>query len=177
MFLEDIKKLRAKTDMPVADCRKALQEADGDFKKALEILSAYGSAKAEKKSERVTKSGVIQSYVHFGSKIGVLLELRCETDFVANTDQFKELARDVAMHIAAMKPIYISDQNIPQETIDEHSREYKEEFALDKYFQNVCLLSQFFIKNQDITIKELIDQAVGKLGEKIEVTRFVRYEI
>ncbi len=188
---EDIKKLREETQAPVMECKKALEEAKGDFEKAKKILEKAGKARAEKKEQNVTKTGIIEAYVHSNKKVGVLLELRCETDFVAKNQEFQNLAHDLCMHIAAMNPLYISLSKIPEEVINEKKEEYKKEITdkppeiiekivmgkLEKELQEICLEKQPFIKDETKTVGELIQEAIAKFGEKIEVERFVRFSL
>lgn len=190
--IEDIKKLRDMTGAGMMDAKKALEEANGDIDKAVEIMRLNGIAKAGKKSDRAASNGVIQSYVH-SEKIGVLVEINCETDFVARTDEFKTFARDVAMHIAAANPSYVSVDSIdPAELKKEKSTVEKEvaasgkpaEFAtkmvegkMAKWYEQVCLLNQPFIKDDSKTIDQLTKELIGKLGENIVIARFSRLEL
>jgi elongation factor Ts len=190
--IEDIKKLRDMTGAGMMDAKKALEEANGDIDKAVEIMRLKGIAKAGKKSDRAASNGVIQSYVH-SEKIGVLVEINCETDFVARTDEFKTFARDVAMHIAAANPSYVSVDSIdPAELKKEKSTVEKEvaasgkpaEFAtkmvegkMAKWYEQVCLLNQPFIKDDSKTIDQLTKELIGKLGENIVIARFSRLEL
>jgi elongation factor Ts len=188
-----IKELRDKTGISVIECKKALEEAQGDEAKALEILSRKGQEMAAKKSEREAKQGLIEAYIHNNGKIGVLLELNCETDFVARNPQFKELAHDLAMHIAAMDPRYLSPSDIPEEVIQEEKQLLQRQFQdtdkpqsvidqiiegkIKKYSQEICLLEQPFVKNPDQTVQEIINDYIAKLGENIIIGKFVRLEI
>lgn len=190
---EDVKKLRDKTQASMADCKKALEEAGGDFAKAEELLRRRGKQIAEKRSEKEAKAGLVEPYVHSNGRIGVLLELNCETDFVAKNETFKELAHDLAMHVAAMNPQYLSTEDIPSDVSKKMRQSYAEELKnsgkpenivsqiiegkLRKFGEEVCLLEQPFIKNPDQKIKDLVDEYIGKIGEKIKVGRFVRFEI
>lgn len=160
---ETIKELREKTGAGVMDCRKALDEAGGNMDKACELLIQRGIALAEKKATRVANQGIIETYVHSGGKIGVMVEINCETDFVARTDQFKALAHDIAMQIAAMSPQFVSKEDVPPGT------ECDPETA--------CLLLQPFIKDPTKTIQNTITEAVAKVGENIKVRRFIRFEL
>ncbi len=188
---EQIKSLRDKTGVSVMQCKKALEEAGGDEEKALIILRKKSSEIAAKKGDRTFKAGAIQSYIHSTGNVGVMVELLCETDFVSNNEEFKTLARDIAMHIAATNPKFLK-----KEDIDEHSREKAAEvFAaevkdkpenvkakilagkLETYFAELVLLDQPFVKNPEVTINGLIQLAVQKFGEKIELSRFVRYNV
>ncbi|MEW6033837.1 MAG: elongation factor Ts [Chloroflexota bacterium] len=161
--IEAIKELRQRTGAGITDCKSALQKAAGDLDRACEDLKEKGFAIAEKKAHRSTTQGVVESYIHTGKKVGVLLELDCETDFVARTDQFQQLAHDIAMQIAAMSPTYISANDIPAGTgVDPAA---------------ACLLQQLFIKDPTKTIEDLIKQGVAAVGENIRVRRFVRFEV
>lgn len=190
---KEIAELRAKTGIGMMDCKKALEEANGDQEKAIEILKKKGFAKAAKRAERETKNGLIDSYIHADGKIGVLVELLAETDFVARNDEFKGLAHDIALHIAATNPLYLSKEDVPAEVLDKEKEELMDqaktegkpdniaqkivEGRLEKYFSEVCLLEQPFVKDQDMTITELINQKVAKIGEKIVLSRFCRFQI
>ena len=161
--VEKIKELRQKTGAGVMDCKKALIDAGGDFNKALDIIAERGLAVAQKKSERTTEQGVIECYVHTGNHIGAMLELNCETDFVAHTQDFKDLAHNIALQISAMSPLYISKDDMPVgDTSDP---------------QVVCLLQQPFIKDPSKTIHDIIAETIAKTGENIKVRRFVRFEL
>lgn len=190
---QEVKKLRDKTGAGMMDCKKALQEADGDLDKATDILRRQGIAKAEKKSGRTANEGQIASYIHPGGRIGVMLEINCETDFVAKTDDFQNLANDVAMQIAAMSPVAVDREDIDDALIEKERTIYHEQAKdegkpehiiekivdgrLEKYFAEVVLLEQPFVKDTDKSIGQLITDAVAKLGENISVNRFVRYEL
>ena len=157
---EQVQSLRTKTGASMMDCKRALEEAQGDEVKALEVLKKRGALIAEKKGARSTGVGIIDSYIHPNKKIGVLLELRCETDFVAQNSDFLNLSHEITMHIAAMRPKYLKPEDVPQEEPEE-----------------ICLISQPFIKNPDQTIKELVAEYIAKIGENIEVERFSRFEL
>ncbi len=188
-----IKELREKTGAGVMDCKKALISANGDIEKAVEILRKEGIAVAEKKGARVAKEGRIESYIHPGNKIGVLVEVNCETDFVARTDEFKTLAKEIAMHIAASSPRYISVNDVPQDVLEKEKEIYatqarnegKPEHVIDrivqgkieKFYQEVCLLEQPWIRDPEKKIKDIINEAIARLGENIIVRRFVRFEL
>jgi len=190
---QEVKKLRDKTGAGMMDCKKALQEADGDLDKATDILRRQGIAKAEKKSGRTANEGQIASYIHPGGRIGVMLEINCETDFVAKTDDFQNLANDVAMQIAAMSPVAVDREDIDDALIEREKTIFQEQAKdegkpdhiiekivdgrLEKYFAEVVLLEQPFVKDTDKSIGQLITDAVAKLGENISVNRFVRYEL
>jgi elongation factor Ts len=159
-----VKALRGKTGAGVIDCKNALVESDGDIEKAHGILNERGIALAKKKVDRVAEQGIIETYVHLGGKIGVMVEINCETDFVARTEQFKELAHDIALQIAAMSPLYISSEEIPAgETGVDH--------------QTACLLQQQFIKDPSKTIRDIITETIAKVGENIKIRRFARFEL
>lgn len=160
---DTIKEIREKTGAGVMDCRKALDEAGGNMDKACELLMQRGIALAQKKATRVANQGIIETYVHSGGKIGVMVEINCETDFVARTEQFKELAHDIAMQIAAMSPQFVSQEDIPPATECEP--------------QTACLLLQPFIKDPGKTIQDIITETVAKVGENIKVRRFIRFEL
>ena len=191
--IDQIKSLREKTGISMIECKKALEEANGDENKAIEILKKKGIEVAEKKSGRETKQGIVEAYIHSNRKMGALVEVYCETDFVAKNSQFKELAHNLAMHITAMNPLYLSEKEIPEKVIAEEKEllysQFKDsgkpekvieqivEGKLKKQHEQICLLSQPFIKNPDITIKQLIDEYIAKLGENIRIGKFVRFEI
>lgn len=193
MSLDSIQQLRHETGAGIMDAKSALEEAEGDLDKARDILRKKGLAKAAKKSEREAKDGKVVSYIHAGGKLGVLLKLYCETDFVARTDEFQALANDLAMHIAAMDPGYISVENIPQEVLEKEKEIYSEQFKdsgkpkevqdsiiegkINKFKEEVVLLEQAFIKDSNQKVKDLITEAVAKLGENIQVGDFVRFEL
>ncbi|BAT72423.1 elongation factor Ts [Thermosulfidibacter takaii ABI70S6] len=188
-----VKELRERTGAGMMECKKALEEANGDMEKAIEILKKKGVAKAEKKASRETKEGLIGSYIHMGGKIGVLVEVNCETDFVARTDEFQNLVKDIAMQIAAMNPKYVSIEDVPQEVIEKEKAIYREqalasgkpehvvdrivEGKLQKFFEEVCLLEQRFIKDDSKKVKDVITEVIAKLGENIKVSKFVRFQI
>ncbi|ODN30881.1 translation elongation factor Ts [Fervidobacterium thailandense] len=185
-----VKELRERTGAGMMDCKSALMEANGDMEKAIEILRKKGLAKAAKKAGRETKEGLIISYVHHNGKLGVLVELNCETDFVARTDEFKELGNKIAMHIAAMAPKWVKREDVPAEVIEKEKEIYREQLKdsgkpahviekiiegkLESFFQENCLLEQKYALDQSVTIKEMIQQAIAKIGENIQVSRFVR---
>ena len=191
--IDDIQKLRKQTFAPVIECKKALEETKGDISKASEILKKKGQLRAEKKQDNNTKSGIIEAYIHSNNQFGTLVELRCETSFVANNPDFKKLAYNLAMHITALDPQYVSSEEIPKEIIEKKKKEYIEEFKksnkppeiikkiidgkFEKEFQEVCLNKQIFIKDETKNIDQLIQEAVAKFGENIEVGRFIRFKI
>lgn len=184
-----LKELREITGAGILEIKQALEEAGGDKTKAVEILRKKGSVKLGKKADRVTKEGIVEAYIHPGAKVGVLLELNCETDFVARTEDFKALAKDLALHVAAAAPLYISPADVPQDLQDKEKEIYKEqvkgkpadvvdkilEGKLAKYFEEVCLLEQPYVKNPDKKVKDLLGEAVSKIGENIQVRRFSRF--
>ncbi len=188
-----IKELREKTGAGIVDCKKALQEAGGDIEKAVEILRKKGAAKAAKKAERATAEGIVVSYIHAGGKVGALVELNCETDFVARTEDFKALGHEIAMQVAAMAPEYVSREEVPAEVVEkekevlreqalaegkpEHIVEKIVEGRLSKFFSEKCLLEQPWIKDDSKTIKDLLTDYITKLGENIKVKRFCRFEV
>lgn len=188
-----VKELREKTGAGMMDCKKALEATNGDMKKAMDYLREKGIAKAAKKADRIAAEGVVESYIHGGGRIGVLVEVNCETDFVAKTDDFKNLVKDVAMQIAAMNPKYVRREEVPEEALNkereilkqqalaegkpEHIVEKMVEGRLNKYFQEVCLLEQPYVKDPDKTIDQLVKETIAKLGENINIRRFVRYEM
>jgi len=190
---KQVKALRDMTGAPMGDCKKALEEAKGDLEAAVVVLRKRGMASAQKKAARSTNEGAVGTYIHAGGKIGVLLEINCESDFVARTEDFQDLMKDIAMHIAATDPRYVKAEDV---TIDDMEREkdiYRAQAAatgkpapvierivdgkMAKFYEEVCLLDQPFIKDQAISIKELIAQKVGKLGENITVRRFARFKV
>lgn len=191
--IQEIKKLRDRTGVSIAECKKALEESAGDIKKAIKILQKRGSKIADKKSGRNASDGFIGSYIHSNGKIGALVEVSCETDFVARGDEFRELAHDLAMHVAASNPKYIDYSKISPEVTDNKKEEFLEEIKkenkpqeialkivegkMKKYFDEICLLTQPFVKDPDKTVEELIVEKIAKTGENIKVNRFVRFEI
>jgi len=188
-----VKELRDKTGAPMMDCKKALEKAIGDLNKALDYLREHGMAKASEKAGRMTREGLIYTYIHPGEKLGVLLEINCETDFVARTDDFRSLAKDVAMQVAATNPLAIKREEIPANLLEKEKEIYKAQAfqegkpekilekivqgKLEKFFQESCLLEQPFIKDEDRTVKQRIDETIAKLGENITVKRFVRFRL
>ena len=188
-----IKELRERTGAGILDCKKALEKTGGDIDKAVEELRKMGIAKADKKLSRETKEGIIESYIHPGAKLGVLVELNCETDFVANTKEFKELAHNIAMQIAAQAPSFVKREDIPQEVIEKEKEIYREQLKnsgkpehviekivegkLEKFYEEACLYEQAYIKDPSITVEELIKTHIAKFGENIRVKRFARFRI
>lgn len=174
------------------DCRKVLLEANGDFDKAIEMLRKKGQKVAANRGDKATSEGLVHAYIHANGKVGSLIEVGCETDFAARSDDFKELVHDLAMQIVAANPLYLTPKDVPMEVLEKEKEIYfeemkgsvKAEFAekalegkVSKYFEEVCLLKQKFIKEDKKTIADLIDEVMGKIGEKIEIKRFVRFEI
>ncbi len=190
---EKVKELREKTGSGIMDCKEALKVAGGNFDKAIEYLREKGMSAATKKSSRATKEGAVTSYIHMEGKVGVMVELNCETDFVAKTQDFRGLSKDIAMHIAAMNPLYVRPEDVPAEVIEQEKGIYRKqalaegkpekiferiiEGKLKKYYEDVCLMNQRFIKDQDMTIEKLIRNAIAKTGENIVIRRFVRYQL
>lgn len=183
--------LRAKTGAGLMDCKKALAEVGGDEEKAIEALRKKGMASAAKKADRTASDGLVQSYIHMGGKVGVLVELNCETDFVAKTDDFKTLARDIAMHVAAASPGYVSREEVPADIVERekgiaaaavenkpaHIVEKIVDGKMEKVYQEMVLLEQPFVKNPDVSIGEMLKEQIAKLGENIVVRRFARFQI
>jgi elongation factor Ts len=188
-----VKELRDKTGAPMMDCKQALAEAKGDLEQAILVLRKKGMASASKKATRVTTEGSVASYIHAGGKIGVLVEINCESDFVARTDDFKSLVHDVAMHIAASDPKFIRKEDVTPEAYEREKEVYRAQAAatgkppqvvekivegkMSKFYEEVCLYEQPFIKEQTITVAQLIGSKVGKLGENIAVRRFARFKV
>ncbi len=188
-----VKELRDRTNAGMMDCKKALQECDGDMEKAVDLLRQKGLAVAAKRAGRATSEGVVQTYIHAGNKLGVMVEVNCETDFVAKTDQFVEFARNVAMHIAATNPLCINREEAPQDVIEKEKEIYKKQ-ALDsgkpehivdkivdgrieKFLKEICLLDQPYVKDPDLSIQDLLNDLVAKMGENITIRRFARFKV
>lgn len=190
---ELVKQLRDKTGAGMMDCKRALEETKGDMEAAIDFLRKKGAATAAKRADRETNQGVVEAYIHAGGRIGSMVELNCETDFVAKTPDFKALAHDIAMQIAAMTPLYIRKEDVPQDVLAKEIEIYKQQAVnegkpphiaekiaqgrLEKYYQEVCLMEQSFIKDSGKTIRDLIDEATGKVGERIGIRRFHRYHL
>jgi len=188
-----VKELRQKTGVGIMQCKKALVEADGDMEKATEILRKEGMSVAEQKSGRATNEGIIASYVHAGDKLGVLVELTCETDFSARTGEFKALGKDIAMQVAASAPKYVTRDAVPPEAVEKELEIYKEQASrsgkpekvweriaqgkLEKWYSQVCLMEQVFIRDTDKTVEDVIKEFIGKIKENVAVRRFVRMEL
>lgn len=190
---KDVKILRDRTGAGMMDCKKALMDTGGNLEEAIDLMRASGAAKAAKRAGKVAGEGTIGTYLHFDNRVASMVELNCETDFVANTDDFKDLAREIALHIASQAPVGISDQDIPSDLVDREKKVYEEqvkeegkpdhiadkivEGKLRKFFEENTLLAQPFVKNPDQTIEELITEVAAKTGEKIEIARFVRMKV
>lgn len=190
---EAVKKLREKTGVGLMDCKEALKHSNGDMEKAVEYLREKGLAKLQKRMGKVASEGLIASYIHTGSKVGTIVEVNCETDFVANTKEFQEFAKDIAMQITASTPLYVKREDVPAEEIEKEKNIYRKqalesgkpekivdkiaEGKLEKFYQEVCLIEQSFIKNPDMTVKELLEELIVKMGEKILVNRFIRFQL
>jgi elongation factor Ts len=188
-----VKELREKTGAGMMDCKNALVEANGDMEKANDILRKKGIARASKKASRIANEGIIEAYIHPGSKLGVLLEINCETDFVAKTDDFKTFARDIAMQVAASSPAFVRREDVDQETTDREMVIYREQAQsqgkpenivekiatgkLEKYYSEICLLEQPFVKDPDKTVQNLLTELIAKLGENISIRRFSRFKV
>lgn len=188
-----VKELREKSGAGMMDCKKALQESDGDMEKAVELLRKKGIAAAEKRADRAANEGRIEAYIHPGSKLGVLVEVNCETDFVAKTDDFINFSHDIAMHVAASSPRFITREDVDQASIDKEMEIYKDQAKaqgkpeaiiekiaagkMDKFYSEVCLMEQPFVKDPNITIKDLLTETIAKLGENITINKFSRLKI
>lgn len=188
-----VKELRGKTGAGILDCQKALQDTGNNVEKAIDLLRQKGLAAAQKKAGRETKEGIISSYIHSGAKIGVLVEVNCETDFVARNEEFQAFVKEVALQIAASHPLFIKREDIPQELIEREKNIYLAQMKesgkpeatwekiikgkLEKYYQEQCLLEQAFIKEPSISIQDLLSQKIAKLGENLTISRFTRYQL
>lgn len=191
--MEKVRQLREQTGISIMECKKAIEEAKGDLAQAAELLRKKGFEKAKSKAARATNQGAVGAYIHMMGKIGVLVELGCETDFVAKNEDFQALIKDVAMQIAAMNPRYISEKDIPAEVLEKEKEIYREQLKasgkpaaiiekivegkLGKFYSEVCLLNQNFFKNEELTIEKLIAERIHKTGENIVVKRFTRYQM
>ncbi|MFQ6103034.1 MAG: translation elongation factor Ts [Candidatus Glassbacteria bacterium] len=189
----DVKKLRERTSAGMMDCKKALVEARGDMELAQDILRKKGLSRVARRSNRVAEEGIVESYIHPGNKIGVLIEINCETDFVARTDDFKKLAKDLAMQVAATNPMAVDRESIDERTIGKEREIYKAQALesgkpekivekivdgrMNKFFQEVCLIEQAFVKDTDKTVTDVVNEVSAKTGEKIVIRRFVRYQL
>lgn len=188
-----VKELRIKTNAGMMECKEALASSNGDFEKAVDYLRKKGMSAATKRSSKAAKDGTIAYYIHMGGKIGVLVELNCETDFVAKTEAFQTLAKDLAMHVAASNPSFVRPEEIPADALEREKEIYKSQLIaekkpekiwdkivdgkLKKYYEEVCLLQQKFIKNTDITVETLVNEMIAKTGENIMVRRFARFQL
>lgn len=188
-----VKELRDKTNAGMMDCKKALSETDGDLEKAVDLLRQKGLAVARKRADRATSEGVVETYIHAGGKLGVMVEVGCETDFVAKNSDFLEFAKNVAMHIAASSPVAIRREEVAEDVLERERNIYKQQAIdsgkpeniaekmvggkMEKYYADVCLMEQKFVKNPDLTIQDLLNELVAKLGENIAVKRFARFQI
>jgi elongation factor Ts len=188
-----VKELRDKTNAGMMDCKKALTETAGDMEKAVDLLRQKGLAVAAKRAGRETKEGVVEAYIHAGGKLGVMVEVGCETDFVAKTDDFKAFAKAIAMHIAAMSPVAVCREEVPAEILQREKDIYSNQALesgkpqqivekmvngkIEKYLGEVCLLEQKYVKNPDLTVQDLLNELVAKMGENISIKKFVRFQI
>jgi elongation factor Ts len=188
-----VKDLRDKTAAGMMDCKKALSETNGDMEKAIDLLRQKGLAVAAKRAGRATSEGVIETYIHAGGKLGVMVELGCETDFVAKNDSFREFARDIAMHIAAANPVSITREDVPDEVLAREKEIYIQQAIesgkpaniaekmvggkVEKFLAEICLLEQKYVKNPDLSIQDLLNELVGKMGENISIKRFARFQV
>lgn len=191
--LDLIQELRNRTGVGMLDCRKALEETEGNVEKAVELLRKKGAAVAAKRGANVTDQGLVHAYIHPGARVGVLIEINCETDFVAATEDLKKFANDICMHIAAMKPLYLSPEQVDPKFLEREIDIVKAQLAssgkpekiinqivegkIQKVYSEVCLLNQPFIKNDQLTVDELLKELIGKIGENIKIKQFARYEI
>lgn len=190
---EQVKQLREKTGAGIMDCKQALTESDGDMGKAVDFLRKKGLATAAKRAGRAMSEGVVQSYIHMGGKLGVLVEVNCETDFVAKNEDFQAFAKNIAMHVAATNPVAVNQEDVPQELVDKEMEIYKAqarelgkpdniigkiaEGKLAKFFKESCLMNQAYVRDPDLTIADLQNELIAKIGENITVSRFVRFKI
>jgi elongation factor Ts len=188
-----VKELREKSGAGIMDCKEALAECEGDMEKATDFLRKKGLATAAKRAGRATSEGTIQSYIHMGGKIGVLVEVNCETDFVAKNEDFVEFVRNIAMHIAATNPVSITSEDVPEEIVAREMEIYRaqavemgkpekmidkiSEGKLNKFFKESCLMNQVYVKNPDITVADYLNEVIAKTGEKITIKRFARYQV
>lgn len=188
-----VKDLRDKTGVGMMDCKKALSENAGDMEKAIDFLRLKGLAVAAKRAGRATSEGIVETYIHAGGKLGVMVELNCETDFVAKTDGFREFARDVAMHIAAANPVSLSRDDVPADIVERERQIYVQQALesgkpenivekmvsgkIDRYLSEICLLEQQFVKNPEKSIQDMLTDLVGKMGENVSIKRFARFQV
>jgi len=188
-----VKQLREKTGVGIMDCKEALSQSNGDIDNAVDFLRKKGLATAQKRAGRAMSEGLIQPYIHMGGKLGVLVEINCETDFVAKNDDFKEFAKNIAMHIAATNPVGIASEDVPKEVINKEKEIYRAqalelgkpenlidkivEGKLNKFYKDNCLLNQAYVRNPDVNISDLLNDLIAKMGENITIKRFVRFQI
>ncbi len=188
-----VKELRVKTGAGMMDCKEALIAAEGDFEKAIDFLRKKGLSAATKRSSKAAKDGTVASYIHMGGRIGVMVEINCETDFVAKTEDFQAMAKDIAMHIAASNPLYVRPDEIPQDILEREKEIYRSQLReekkpekiwdkiiegkLKKYYEDICLIEQKFIKNTDITVGTLLNNIIAKTGENVVIRRFARFQL
>ena len=188
-----VKELRVKTGAGMMDCKEALIAAEGDFEKAIDFLRKKGLSAATKRSSKAAKDGTVASYIHMGGRIGVMVEINCETDFVAKTEDFQAMAKDIAMHIAASNPLYVRPDEIPQDILEREKEIYRSQLReekkpekiwdkiiegkLKKYYEDICLIEQKFIKNTDITVGILLSNTIAKTGENVVIRRFARFQL
>ena len=188
-----VKELRDKTNAGMMDCKRALGDTDGDMEKAVDLLRQKGLAVAAKRADRATSEGVIECYIHAGGKIGVMVEVGCETDFVAKTDDFQAFAKDIALHVAAVNPVSITREEVPAELVEREKEIYSNQAKesgkpdniiekivtgkIEKYLSEICLLDQKFVKNPDLSVQDLLNELIAKMGENISIKRFSRFQI
>ena len=188
-----VKELRDKTNAGMMDCKRALGETEGDLEKAVDLLRQKGLAVAAKRADRATSEGVVECYIHAGGKLGVMVEVGCETDFVAKTDEFQAFAKDIAMHVAAVSPVSVTREEVPAEMLEREKDIYINQAKdsgkpdniiekivsgkIEKYLSEICLMDQKFVKNPDLTIQDLLNELIAKMGENISVKRFARFQI
>jgi elongation factor Ts len=188
-----VKELRVKTGAGMMDCKEALIAAEGDFEQAIDFLRKKGLSAATKRSSKAAKDGTVASYIHMGGRIGVMVEINCETDFVAKTEDFQAMAKDIAMHIAASNPLYVRPDEIPQDILEREKEIYRSQLReekkpekiwdkiiegkLKKYYEDICLIEQKFIKNTDITVGTLLNNLIAKTGENVIIRRFARFQL
>lgn len=188
-----VKQLREKTGVGIMDCKEALSQSDGDIDNAVDFLRTKGLATAQKRAGRAMSEGIIQPYIHMGSKLGVLLEINCETDFVAKNDEFKEFAKNIAMHIAATDPVGISSDDVTDDIINKEKEIYRSqaiemgkpenvtekivEGKINKFYKDNCLLNQAYVRNPDMTVSDILNDMIAKMGENITIKRFTRFQI
>lgn len=188
-----VKELRDKTNAGMMDCKRALGETEGDLEKAVDLLRQKGLAVAAKRADRATSEGIVECYIHAGGKLGVMVEVGCETDFVAKTDDFQAFAKDIAMHVAAVSPVAVTREEVPAEMVEREKEIYINQAKdsgkpdniiekivsgkIEKYLSEICLMDQKFVKNQDLTVQDLLNELIAKMGENISVKRFARFQI